>query len=87
MNAKQMDTLVDEHWSYIERLFRAYNEHVGNHPEVNLRWMETDYKEAMKAGLRGEECPSCRHYPATRFQAYNISTAHQHGLKHRHEAR
>ena len=87
MTPNQKTALVDAHWAYIERLLRAYNEHIGCHPEANLRVVEADYKEAMLAGLDGLDCPPCRRYPASRFMAYNIATAHAHGLNHTEQDR
>lgn len=74
--------LVNAHWGYIKTLLSAYNAHMGFDSNMNLAWIEHDYKNAMLIGLNGESCPACMTYPASRFTAFNIASAWQHGKKH-----
>lgn len=82
MTQDEKTALVNAHLGYIRELISLYNSHIGIGEYHNLSWLEPDYKNAMMAGLNGEQCPKVNHYLPSKFQIFNIKSAWEHGIKH-----
>jgi len=72
MTKEEKEKLIDDHWSYINRILIYYNIEI-----IERHYASLDYKRGFSDGLENKICdldPGF-HY----FQAY------EHGLKHRKE--